>query len=377
MLLTVLPPFFHPMWLGGGVVRLHHILRGNDIDVRVVRVLDDLDPPAAIRESALRTLALDRPWAQRVAEQQRLHDEHPAFYDGILRSLRGAEAVLLSVWRTNVDVTAHIARILRAGGTQVVLGGPEAIERPEPLREVADVIVSGAGDTVIVPLVRALRAPGAARGLPGVWVHPIHPSAPMPSTDHRTAEELGPVDYGELAPLVARDKQPRLPTLVNVGCVFNCGFCTNRLVYPTLAKGKLEAAVEEVRALAALGVDVEFCDATLNGWPRQFAELCALLRDVPKPPRMSGNWVVDARVDEAAMEATLAAGFTDLFFGLETGNDRLRKAMRKPGNAAQVWTALQRANAVAHDVRVGFGVIAGWPDETEAEFYDTDRKSVV
>jgi hypothetical protein len=77
-------------------------------------------------------------------------------------------------------------------------------------------------------------------------------------------------------------------------------------------------------------------------------------------------------VTAAVAEATAAAGFDQLFFGLESGSDRVRRAMQKPGKAAHVWNALRAANeGSAGHLHVGFGVIAGWPDETEAEHLET------
>lgn len=385
--LAALPPFFHDNWLGAGVVRLWHALRSSGIPVRLVRPLDDLTAiPEEIRLAALETLALDVPLAARLARLRAAAQRHPVLLESILERLLSGETsvVALSVWRTNVDLTLQVCQMIRQRRPEVriILGGPEAIERRAELRGPwVDAVVSGSGDDVIVPLSAAMLSghPGRGRRLPHTWIAAQHVDDGGPLAE--AVAPVDPIDYAPLLPLVAPDARPRLPTVLNVGCVFRCAFCTNQLVYPETGWGSVETCAEEIRRIAhgwrlahpdRPDITVELCDATINGWPGQFDALCQALIAAGTTAKCSANWVVDPRVDEAVVERAAAAGVTELFFGLESGCDRIRRVMKKPGSAAQVWAALQRAEAASGGrVHVGFGVIVGWPDETEAEYHQT------
>ena len=389
VVLASLPPFFHDNWLGAGVVRLAHILIGNGVPTRLLRPLDDLTAiPESITLASLKTLALDVPLADRLATMFGFEQEYPALFEELLtRLLSGSETVFaFSLWRTNVDLTLHVCQMLRQRrpGIRIILGGPEAIERGVELRGPwADALVSGAGDGVIVPLVEAMLSgqPGRGRRLANTWVGPEHTDDGGLLAPTTPIDALGPIDYTPLLLLVAPDARPRLPTVLNVGCVFRCAFCTNQLVYPETGWGNVETCAEEIRRIShgwrALhpgrpDITVELCDATVNGWPSQFDALCEAVIAAGTSAQCSGNWVVDTRVSEAVVHRSVAAGFTDLFFGLESGSDRIRKVMKKPGSAEQVWSALQRAAGASEGrLKVGFGVIVGWPDESEVEYHQT------
>jgi hypothetical protein len=387
VVLATLPPFFHYTWLGAGVVRLAHILNDNGVPTRLIRPLADLNAvPEDIRLSSLATLALDVPLATRMARLAEAAAQHPALFAEILdRLLSGGEGVVaLSIWRTNVDLTLQVCQMIRQRRPEVriILGGPEAIERKAILHGPwADAVVSGSGDDVIVPLATAMLDghPGRGRRLAHTWIAPEHLDDGGPLA--KSTPPTSPIDYAALLPLVAPDTQPRLPTVLNVGCVFRCAFCTNQLVYPETGWGSVETCAEEIRRIAhgwrqaypdRPDITVELCDATINGWPSQFTDLCTTLITAGTQAQCSANWVVDPRVTEAVVERAAEAGITQLFFGLESGCDRIRKVMKKPGTSAQVWSALQRADrASGGRVHVGFGVIVGWPDETEAEYHQT------
>lgn len=394
LVLSVMPPFFHATWLGAGLVRIAHVLGQHALVPRVVRPREDVrHVPLELTHAALAALSLAEPIGARTEATERLAETHGEFFDDLLQQLlAGPERVFaFSVWRTNVDVTLEVCRRLKAARPDafIVLGGPEAIECGESLRvPFVDVVVSGAGDTVIVPLVTALLdgAPGRARALPSVWVSERHPAATGPLAPTTPASEWAPVDFSSLVPLVLADAQPRLPVVLNVGCVYQCGFCTNRLIYPEIGWGSVEVAAGEVRGAVELwaaafpdpatrpGLEIEFCDATVNGNPAQFEALCDALSQLSLPfrPQISSSVLIDRRFGQARLEKAIEAGFTDMFFGLETAADRVRKAMKKPDTAASVLDVLETADRISEGrLHVGLGVIVGWPGETEEEHFAT------
>lgn len=399
LVLAVLPPFFNHNWLGAGIVRIAHMLTGNGISPRIPRLFETQGCfPESVVMASHRTSALDIELSTRLETIRAIVPTEPDFFNQILDGLlAGPERLFaFSVWRTNVDITLEICRQIKEKRPEasIILGGPEAIERGHELQGLwVDAVVSGSGEDVIVPMVQAFLdgQGGRCRRLASTWVAAEHLDDGGPLAEFQSVSEIGPVDYESIFPLIIEDSQPELPTVLNVGCVYNCGFCTNRLVYPKIGWGSIEACVEEVARLGELWIkawpdpakrprfSVQFCDAAINGNPKQFFELCKSLAERSQPWNtspgsfyQSANWVVDHRVDETLVECAIAGGFTSLFFGLESGNDRIRKMMRKPGKKAQVWKGLKAANQASQGrLNVSFGTIVGWPTETETEHLET------
>lgn len=392
LVLAMLPPVQAMNWLAMGVVRLAGILEQHGLQVRVTRVLPDWrDLPAAVVEAGFETVSRALPLELRLERARAAVDAQPGLLDTMVDALlAGPERVFgLSVWRNNVDLSLLIAQRLkqRRPHALVLLGGPEAIENGAELRlPWIDAVVSAPAEAHVLPLVQALLegTPGRARGLPATWIHPRHPDqGPAPQLQ---APDRAPVDYAALLPLLRADRQPHVPVLLNVGCPYHCGFCTNRPIYGEITWGEVETFVAEVQGimqawvqLADEGEDppvLELCDAAMNGRPRQFEALCQALADADLPlrPRFRGMVVVDRRFDEALVESMIAAGFDFVFVGFESASPRVRQAMGKPGSIDDVRAGLQAAARVS-DGRLGvaLGVISGWPDETEAEHLDTMR----
>ncbi len=395
LVMAMLPPIYTMNWLAAGIVRLAGILREAGIQPRITRVMQDWRRlPPAIIEGGYESVARDLPLDQRIATAQAACDAAPGFLDGIVdRLLDGPERVFaFSVWRSNVDLSLVICRHLRARCPDafILLGGPEAIENGAQLQQpYVDAVVSAPADAHVLPIVRAVLdgAPGRIRGLPDTWLHPRHgdhPDALGPAD--LVAPDIQPFDYADVLPLLLCDPEPHVPITLNVGCPYNCGFCTNRPIYGRIRWGTIDRFVAEVQQLseawAALTAGkpvplvLELCDAAMNGNPRQFEQLCDALAaaDLPVRPRLRGMVVIDRQFTGSLVEKMMAAGFDFVFVGFETASPRVRKAMSKPGSIEEVQAGLEAAARVARG-RLGFalGVISGWPDETEAEHNDTVR----
>jgi hypothetical protein len=392
LVLAIAPPYLASPWMGIGVPLLHGVLAAESLTARVVRFLDDpLDTPEDIVDTCTTTLWGDPTFDERMTAMRRLADRHGAWFDRMLELLlAGPEKVFgFSIWRHNADVTIELTRRLKAARPDciIIFGGPEALESLEELtQDWIDVVVAGAAEGLVGKLVRACLE-GEVRKMAafeGVWIHPRHRPAVHLLRHRAEIPPLSPIDYKTLLPLFLVERWQSVPVLLNIGCPFRCGFCTNTSLYPEANWGSAERLVDEIKTIAEAWVElfegeppilnIEFCDATVNAQPAQFDRfLRAIARaTLPVRPTMHGCFVVDHRVTAPRVRALLAAGFNSIFFGLESASPRVRRAMKKPGTIGSVRRALTTIREVgAGRMKVNFNFIVGWPDETELEYQAT------
>lgn len=394
VVLSVVPPYLSLPWLGAGIPLLSALLEQAGMLTRVVRFLDDpySAPPEVVARATFMHWS-DAPLAERAARMQEIAERNSDFFDLILsRLLAGPERVFgFSVWRINADVVLEVTRQLKLlrPDAYIMLGGPEASEATADLqREWIDVVVTGAAEGVVCNVATALlgKRPADAAIWDNVWVNPLHATDPHLVRQRAQNPPIPRIDYTRLIPLHLGDPSPEIPMLLNVGCPFRCSFCVNTTLYPELEWGSTERVVEEMMEVsriwqesfedgAAPPFEIMMCDAALNGQPAQFNQLCEqmIAADWPqRPAKVRGYFIIDVRVTEKAVQLAVAAGFKECIFGLETANPRLRRIVKKPGSAEQVAQALQVVREAGEgNLKLSCGIIVGWPDETEEEFYET------
>lgn len=394
IVLAIPPPYLMSPWMGMGIPLLHGVLAGEGLVARVVRFLDDpLDTPDDVLDTSLTTLWSDPPLELRLRTIRAAADRHSKWFDAMIAELvAGPEKVFgFSVWRQNVDVTLELTRRLKEirKDAIIVLGGPEAIESKEELaRDWVDVVVTGAGEGVIVPVVRACRE-GQLRDLTifeNIWIHPRYKGNLRLMRRRAEPPPMPHIDYSTLLPVLMVQRWLSIPMVINVGCPFRCGFCANTSLYPEPTWGSVERVISEVRHVSHLWrnmfdtradtpeLHLEFCDATVNALPTQFDRILRGLAEenLPCSHQFHGCFVVDHRVTPNRVRALRSAGFKSIFFGLETASPRMRRAMKKPGTIQAVRRALETIrDAGEKKLRVNFNFIVGWPDETEEDFHQT------
>ncbi|MCC6873671.1 MAG: B12-binding domain-containing radical SAM protein [Sandaracinaceae bacterium] len=393
VVLAVPPPYLSRPWLGAGLPLLAGLLANDGIRARIPRFLDD---PYAVPE-ALVAAAHELQWGylpldERTARMRELAAREEAFFERLLdRLTAGGERVFgLSVWRTNVDVVLELARRLRDRDPDctIVLGGPEASESTEDVKQdCVDVVVTGAAEGVIAPVMRALLEgePLRAGEWDNVWVHPRHGQTRSLLRKSAAMPPLPKIDYAGIVPMLADDLDPRVPVLLNIGCPFRCTFCVNTNLYPELAFGEVDRLVAEMVEIMSVWkacfpdgrarpVKLLLCDAAANAFPAQFDELCRKIieADFPlRPHKINALVLIDGRLTAERAQLMVQAGF-DVFFGLESAAPRIRRVMKKPGAIEKIAHALEAAaRATEGRFRVTPGVIVGWPDETEEELHET------
>ena len=207
--------------------------------------------------------------------------------------------------------------------------------------------------------------------------------------DH--AEQWGPiievVDELQAMPSslpVKRELEHSAWVTIQVGCNNTCTFCIVPSVRGVEVSRRPGDIVREVEQLAADGVvevtllgqnvDTYGRDLGINGRRRPiFAELLRRVGGVEgiRRVRFTSPHPNDFREDVAqAMEETEAV-CEQLHFPLQSGSDRILRAMHRGYNRRKYLARLVMAREVISGLAVSTDIIVGFPGETDADFEET------
>ncbi len=155
------------------------------------------------------------------------------------------------------------------------------------------------------------------------------------------------------------------------GCPFRCEFCSNVVFGDSYRERSAANVVDEVEEALALGYErISFADDVFTLNARRVLEIC---REIERRG-LRFAWECLGRVDVFDRDTALAmrrAGCFRVFFGIESGNDRILKLMDKRITTAQARSAVETAHAAG--LEVGAFFILCYPGETDDTVLDTLR----
>ena len=168
---------------------------------------------------------------------------------------------------------------------------------------------------------------------------------------------------------------------VQDGCAFRCSYC----IVPDTRGAPRSRPFEEVVAEAAAVYARGYREIVLTGVNvacyrdagRSLRDLAAAVLALPE---RAGGRLRLASIEPATAEreplelAAAESGLCRFFhFPLQSGDDRILRAMRRHYTAAQYEETVERALELMPDACIGADVITGFPGEDEAAFENTRR----
>ncbi len=283
----------------------------------------------------------------------------------------GSDVSLLSLFST-LQLLDPAIREFVSRQERIYVGGPVGLCPEMVLGELdADAVVTGEGEDIIQRLVE-----NGPEGLPGTAFR---------KEDRIIKSEAMPVcSLDHPLPLIPNDLPQQSVRGANIyiethrGCLGGCAFCqVPRFFGRTIRSRSIENVVTEVRELKRRGVQrvaISGGTGSLFGYRDEvnraaFVELLRSLAEILGKKNLS---VPDMRVDlvdEEVLQAVRDYTIGWVFFGLETGSERMLKAMRKGVTVRDNLHAVEVARSIG--VKVGGSFIVGYPGEMREDFQAT------
>jgi tRNA-2-methylthio-N6-dimethylallyladenosine synthase len=172
---------------------------------------------------------------------------------------------------------------------------------------------------------------------------------------------------------------PELSAFVSVmrGCDNRCAYCiVPRLRGPARSRSMNEI-LDEVRSLTGKGVrQITLLGQNVNAYRDGAGRFADLLR---RADRVENLWRIrfttshprDMSDDILAAMAECGSVCEHLHLPLQSGSDRILKAMRRGYTAAQYHSVVERARELIPGLSITTDLIAGFPGETEDDFQRT------
>lgn len=183
----------------------------------------------------------------------------------------------------------------------------------------------------------------------------------------------------KFAALPARRKVgPSAFLTVQEGCDKFCTYCVVPYTRGAEVSRPFAAIVEEARSLVAAGArEITLLGQNVNAWRdaegRGLEKLAEALAAIPGLARIRyttshPNDMTDGLI---AAHRDLPQLMPFLHLPVQSGNDRILRAMNRSHNRDSYLRILDRVRAVRPDIALSGDFIVGFPGETEAEFADT------
>lgn len=312
-------------------------------------------------------------------------DAHPSLAEGLCTALleQGCKIVGFSVTDLNLYLSLALSRRLKRldPHVKVVMGGPAITERTQGLQAftTVDYCLRGDGDRAFALLCRrVLRGEFPTAGeIPGLVV-PGADEGAASLAEVAIPDEV--VDYSlALSYPAGLFEHQAIPVNYSRGCANRCAFCSNPGFFgsfrhsPTnvfLAQlGHVEELMEREGRFWSRAF--RFNDPAINGDPVAFKELISGMRVFQGRFRFSAELVLGGGHLKGQLQACRDVGFDHFMTGVESGSERMRRLMRKPGRLDEIRGLAKEASDLGIELSMNF--IVGWPGETQEDFDETRR----
>ncbi|MFW9810371.1 MAG: B12-binding domain-containing radical SAM protein [Candidatus Thorarchaeota archaeon] len=270
-----------------------------------------------------------------------------------------------------------IARECRMDVELIVAGGPLPSLVPEEFLDVFDLVVMHEGEQTFLELVMKHLAEESWQGIKGISY--------KSETGRYTTNGSRPLEENlDSLPFPARDMFPNksykkywtkyhgysaTSQITTRGCPYLCDFCSNPVFGRSYRERSAKNVVAEMSEISSLGYDrIFFTDDCFTQNPKRVDDIC----DILTKESIDIEWMCLSRADtlSKSMARNMKdAGCVRIFFGIESGNQRMLKVMNKRIVLGDVVRAVKVANGAG--IETGGFFILGYPGETNESLLDT------
>jgi radical SAM superfamily enzyme YgiQ (UPF0313 family) len=269
--------------------------------------------------------------------------------------------------------------------TPIVLGGPQASAADEPTLQAfpwIDMILRGEAENGIIPLVTCLEQGSDLASVQGLTWRDGERIIRNPDAPIVTDLDDLPVPAYHLYPVDALSRYYKnksslyhhnFPIEAGRGCPFNCSFCSTSSYFQRCYRTKSpDRLIHEMVTLhAQYGLDHFDLSHDLFTASRVFLlEFCRRLQE--KDLQKTIKWECYSRIDTVDREILTemaAAGCSGIFYGVETGSQRIQKLIGKNLPVDRVESIVEET--LYQGINVSISFICGFPQEQKKDLSAT------
>jgi radical SAM superfamily enzyme YgiQ (UPF0313 family) len=257
---------------------------------------------------------------------------------------------------------------------RIVVGGWHASYVPDSLLEnpEIDYVVMGEGERAITQLATCITNGNepAAMSIAGVACRRQGTNIKNPPKFIENMDEI-PYPARHLLPLELYDRtieylnvKPADVMSISRGCVYNCGFCETKKLWGNICRAfSPRRVIDEIQDLQTrYGTKgLYFINDNFTLRKKQTIELCNLIIK----NKLDLEWVCDTRVDlvdQELLEVMGKAGCKTIWFGVESGSQRILKRIGRNTTLEQIETAFKLCRK--NEIQTACSFMLGVPDET-------------
>ncbi len=289
----------------------------------------------------------------------------------------------ISITIASIESACALSRALKKNGMNIVVGGPQVTVFPEKTmrQSGADVGIIGEGENTILEIADFFSGvrydlnsiKGIAIGKGDVCV---------------VTEKRGYLDNLDVLPFIPWKLFPYkryvqdIPELkrnpvgwmsTSRGCPWDCHFCSNIHVWGRKYRFMSPERVvnEMVWLKKKIGINaVDFREDNFTANRERVLGICRLIQE----RGLDMDWVCESRVDivdDELLSVMYAAGCRGIYFGIESGTQRVLDFLNKGITIGQIENAVRLCKK--HKIKIIASVMLGVPTQTKEENKETVR----
>ena len=299
----------------------------------------------------------------------------------------GPDLIGITVSVATTSTAAEIVSGLKEQNVPVVIGGPQVTIDPigTAKRLNAKIGVVGEGESTLLELCRVLRETGSLpighlKEVNGLVLKTGENGEYYLTPNRQFIKELDTLPFIPMSFFPYQGYQQTTPELrahplgwmsTSRGCPWNCSFCSNILVWGRQYRCMgPKRVVDEIEHLASnFGVRaINFREDNFTVNRKRVVGICSLMKE----RNLQIEWMCESRVntiDEGLLSLMKEAGCSAIYFGIESGTQRILDLLRKETTVEQNEVAVALCRKVG--IRALASIMLGIPQQSLKENYES------